>query len=79
MEIYQHKVEINGEAYLTFQRGKHRKPSVTPAQDLYVVYKFSADRGFIDDDVLGPDMSRKRVAAAPASGGGGNAWFDMAA
>ena len=71
MEIYQHKVEINGEAYLTFQRGKHRKPSVTPAQDLYVVYKFSADRGFIDDDVLGPDMSRKRVAAAPASGGPG--------
>lgn len=78
MEIYQHKVEVNGVAYLTFQRGKHRKPGVTPYQDLYVVYQFNAERGFIDDDVLGPDMSRKRVAAATASEGGAPAWFDMA-
>ncbi len=77
MEIYQHKVEINGEAYLTFQRGKHR--GVAPHNEQYTVYKFDKDRGYIDDDVLGPDMSRKRVAAGPASGGGGNAWFDMAA
>lgn len=77
MEIYQHKVEINGEAYLTFQRGKHRKPGVTPAADLYTVYKFSAERGFIDDDVLGPDQSRRRVAAATNSEGGQTAWFDM--
>ena len=76
MEIYQHKVEINGEAYLTFQRGKHR--GMPPIPDAYVCYQFSKDRGYIDDDVLGPDMSRKRVAAAPASGGGNNAWFDMA-
>lgn len=77
MEIYQHKVEVNGEAYLTFQRGKHRKPGVTDSKDLYFVYQFNKDRGFIDDDVLGPDMSRKRVAAAAASEGGGNAWFDV--
>ena len=79
MEIYQHKVEVNGVAYLTIQRGKHRKPSITPYQDLYVVYQFNAERGFIDDDVLGPDMSRKRVAAATASEGGAPAWFDMTA
>ncbi len=77
MEIYQHKVEMNGEAYMTFQRGKHR--GMPPLVNSYVVYQFNKDRGYIDDDVLGPDMSRKRVAAAPASGGGENAWFDMAA
>ena len=77
MEIYQHKVEMNGEAYMTFQRGKHR--GMPPLVNSYVVYQFNKDRGYIDDDVLGPDMSRKRVAAAPASGGGDNAWFDMAA
>jgi len=79
MEIYQHKVEVNGLAYMTYQRGKHRRPGVTPYQDLYTVYQFHPERGFIDDDVLGPDMSRKRVAAATASEGGAPAWFDMAA
>lgn len=79
MEIYQHKVEVNGEAYLTFQRGKHRKPSVTPYQDLYFVLMFNKFRGFIDDDILGADSSRKRVAGQTAAEGGGNAWFDMAA
>lgn len=78
MEIYQHKVVVNGESYLTFQRGKHRKPGVTPAQDLYTVYMFHLERGFIDDDVLGADQSRKRVAAQTAAEGGASAWFDMA-
>lgn len=79
MEIYQHKVEVNGEAYLTFQRGKHRKPSVTPYQDLYFVLMFSSARGFIDDDVLGRDLSRKRVGGQAIADGGAPAWFDMAA
>ncbi len=79
MEIYQHKVEVNGEAFLTFQRGKHRKPSITPYQDLYFVLMFNSVRGFIDDDVLGRDMSRKRVAGQAVADGGAPAWFDMAA
>lgn len=77
MEIYQHKVEVNGEAYLTFQRGKHRKPVVTPSQDLFFVLKFQKERGFIDDDVLTMDTSRKRVGAAAVSEGGANAWYDL--
>ena len=79
MEIYQHKVEVNGEAFLTFQRGKHRKPSITPYQDLYFVLMFNSVRGFIDDDVLGRDMSRKRVAGQAVADGGAPAWFDMTA
>lgn len=78
MEIYQHKVEVNGEAYLTFQRGKHRKSgAMTPAADMHTVYKFSKERGFIDDDINGMDKSMSRVAAAPRGEGGAPAWFDM--
>jgi hypothetical protein len=79
MEIYQHLVVINGETYVTWMRGKHRKSGTpTPHEHYYTVYKF-APVGFIPDDVLGADMSRKRVAAATASDGGQTAWFDMAA
>lgn len=79
MEIYQHLVVINGETYVTWMRGKHRKAGTpTPHEHYYTVYKF-AQVGFIPDDVLGNDMSRKRVAAATAAEGGQTAWFDMAA
>lgn len=79
MEIYQHLVVINGETYITWMRGKHRKAgNPTPHTDYYTVYKFGAV-GFIPDDILGADQSRKRVAAATASEGGQPAWFDMAA
>jgi hypothetical protein len=79
MEIYQHIVEVNGEKYLTFQRGKHRKPSVTPYRDLYFVMKFHPDFGFIPDDVLGKDTSLRRVGGQMVADGGAPAWFDMAA
>ena len=39
MEIYQHIVKIGGKSYMTWQRGKHRKPgSVTPDDMRFCVY-----------------------------------------
>lgn len=75
MEIYIHLVKLNGDTYLTIQRGKHRKFSITPEKDLYCVYKFNPIGG-IPDDINGPDMSRKRVGASTAAEGGQLAWHD---
>lgn len=78
MEIYQHIVLLNGESYLTLQRGKHRKIGITNPKDLYTVYKFDKI-GDIRDDVLGEDMSRIKVGAKTQADGGEVAWFDLAA
>lgn len=79
MEIYQHLVVINGETFITWMRGKHRKAgNPTPAKDYYTVYKFGTV-GYIPDDVLGADQSRRRVGAATSTEGGATAWYDMAA
>lgn len=74
MEIYQHIVKINGVSYLTFQRGKHRKPTITPERDLYFCYQFH-DVGTIPDDIEGADMSRKHVGGRTTSEGGDAPWF----
>lgn len=74
MEIYQHIVKVNGESYLTFQRGKHRKTGITPERDLYTVYKFH-DVGSIPDDVEGVDCSRRVVGGKTLNEGGGDAWY----
>lgn len=74
MEIVIHIVKINGEAYLTMQRGKHRKPMPTPEEFLYVVYKFEKV-GTIPDDYGRQDMSRKSVGGKAAFQGGEPAWF----
>ena len=79
MEIYQHLVVINGETYITWMRGKHRKSGKpTPFEDYYTVYKFGTV-GFIPYDVGNKDMSRKAVGRAPASelaeGKGNDEWW----
>lgn len=77
MEIYQHIVKVNGESYLTFQRGKHRGPLslITPERDLYTVYKFQ-QVGTIPDDVLLIDNSRRTVGGKTINEGGDSAWYD---
>jgi hypothetical protein len=77
MEIYQHIVKVNGESYLTFQRGKHRKPLgiITPDRDLYTVYKFEVV-GTIPDDVEDIDKSRRTVGGKTINEGGDSAWYD---
>jgi len=74
LEIYQHIVKVNGESYLTFQRGKHRKATITPERDLYFVYKFQ-QVGTIPDDILGVDCSRRSVGGKTVSDGGEGAWW----
>lgn len=74
MEIYIHIVIVNGESYLTFQRGKHRKPGETPLKDRYFVQKFEKIGG-LKDDVLGSDTSRKTVGGNTMAEGGGAAWY----
>lgn len=58
MEIYIHIVKVDGRSYLTMQRGKHRKPTITPQKDLYCVLPFS-DVGGIRHDINGKDISVK--------------------
>lgn len=51
-------VKVNGESYLTVQRGKHRKVRPTLDKYHYFVLPFSPVGG-IRDDINGPDTSRK--------------------
>lgn len=78
LEIYIHIEKRGIESYLTFQRGKHRKVSITPLQDLYFVLKFHAI-GTLHDDINGRDSSMKRVGGASVADGGAPAWFDLKA
>lgn len=58
MEMYIHIVKVDGRSYLTVQRGKHRKPTITPQKDLYCVLPFS-DVGGLRHDINGKDISVK--------------------
>lgn len=69
MEIYIHLVEMNGRTYLTVQRGKHRKFTVTPLEDRFFVRMFETVGGILDD-VNGRDLTRKRVGGASLADGG---------
>lgn len=75
LEIHQHIVKVNGESYLTLQRGKHRKVGETNPNDLYTVYKFE-NYATIPDDINGPDRSRKSVGGGTRAEGGVAAWWD---
>lgn len=49
-ELFIHIEKINGVAYQTVQRGKHRGVTTTPEKDKYIVYKFpEAGRPILDD------------------------------
>jgi hypothetical protein len=70
-----HKEMVNGESYLTIQRGKHRKPgNETPLKHQYTVLPF-AQVGAIRDDINSADTSR-RVPGGGAIGSGEEIpWF----
>lgn len=74
MEIYLHIEIVNGEKYLTIQRGKHRSPLITPERDLYCVYKFDTYAD-IPDDVLDLDRSRRHVGGTTMAQGGEAPWY----
>lgn len=74
MEIMHHIVKVGEESYLTLQRGKHRKPDITPERDLYTILKFE-DVGIIPDDITGRDLSRKYIGGSPIADGGNQPWY----
>ena len=75
LEIYIHIVKTAKGSFLTIQRGKHRKPTITPEKYLFCVLPFSPVGG-IRDDILGEDTTLKKVGGKPIAEGGDSEWFD---
>ena len=71
LEIYIHIEFVNGKAYLTVQRGKHRISGVTPQIDKYFVLPFLTTdwSSGILDDVLGVDSSLRRPGGGTVGSG----------
>ena len=65
IEIFIHIEKLNGRAYQTMQRGKHRGVNDTPDKDKYLVLPFPEDGRPILDDLNGADISCARVGAGP--------------
>jgi archaellum biogenesis ATPase FlaH len=63
-ELYIHKEIVNGDAFLTLQRGKHRVNGILPEKYKYLVLPFYPV-GAIRDDLNGPDSSRSKVGGGP--------------
>jgi len=74
LEIYIHIVKVNGQSYLTIQRGKHRKVKITPEKDLYCVLPFSPVGGILDD-INGKDSSRKHPGGGLAGSADEQPWW----
>jgi hypothetical protein len=77
LEIYFHKVVRDGVSYLTVQRGKHRKPTITPEQYMYFVLQFYPVGG-LRDDVLGENTALRRVGGKRVTEGEDQAWYEAA-
>lgn len=75
LEIYIHIVKVNGESYLTVQRGKHRKVKITPEKDLYHVLPFSPVGG-VRDDINGKDTSRKHPGGGAMGSEDERPWWE---
>ncbi len=63
-EIYIHKEIMNGESWLTLQRGKHRTNGILPEKHKYLVLPFFPV-GAIRDDLLLSDSSCSKVGGGP--------------
>lgn len=74
LEIYIHKVVVDGRSYLTVQRGKHRLIKQTAEEHKFCVLPFN-DIGDIRDDVNGSDTSTKRPGAIRTADGAEKAAF----
>lgn len=74
LEIFIHIVTVNGEDFLTIQRGKHRKPVATEHKHRYTVLPF-ARAGAVRDDLLGQDTSRKTPGGGAIGSGEETPWF----
>lgn len=75
-EIFFNIETVNGDAYLTCQRGKHRKIKQTPLEYQYCVLPFQKD-GSILDDVGKADTTRKRPGGGPVGSGEETPFWDF--
>ena len=66
----------DGHKYMTAHRGKHRKPTITPDNQHYQVYRFE-EIGGLRDDIEGKSMARKSVGGRAESEGGGLEWWQV--
>ncbi|QVD49353.1 hypothetical protein LUCX_283 [Xanthomonas phage vB_XciM_LucasX] len=74
LEIFIHKEVVNGDSFLTIQRGKHRKPKDTPIKYRYTVLPFYP-AGAVRDDLGKADSSRKTPGGGPVGSEDENPWF----
>lgn len=63
-ELYLHIEKVNGRAYLTVQRGKHRGVGIIPDSDMYMVLPFPENTS-IPDDLLGTPIHSRKVGGGP--------------
>lgn len=75
LEIYIHIEKVNGESYLTCQRGKHRIIGQTNPKDLYTVLKF--EKYGIPFDEGRKDLSRRTVGGGPIGSKDEKPFFDF--
>lgn len=78
MEIFIHIEKMNGRAYLTLQRGKHRINGVTPIEYQYAILPFQL-KGCILDDINGADSTRTKLGGGPVGSKEENPFWDMEA
>lgn len=76
MEIYQHKVCVNGKYYITWQRGKHRKPTITPDELMFCIYEFNKI-GTFKPDINGQARYSRRFGGGMGANADEPAWDDF--
>ncbi len=64
-ELYQHIEKVNGRAYLTLQRGKHRGVGIIPDEMQYMVLPFPEKSSIPDDLLLERPIHSRKVGGGP--------------
>lgn len=78
MELFIHIEKMNGRAFLTVQRGKHRINGVTPLEHQYTILPFQL-KGCILDDIFSADSSRSKIGGGPIGSKEESPFWDMEA
>lgn len=76
IEIYQHKIFHNGKYYITWQRGKHRKPTITPDEMMFCIYEFEKI-GTFKPDIFGEAKFSRRLGGGTGANANQAAWDDF--
>jgi rRNA maturation protein Nop10 len=76
LELVIHIEKLNGTAWLTVQRGKHRLPTTIPECDKYFCLPFP-ERGSIPDDYGKQRIGRRKVGGGVIGGGEETPFFEF--